>query len=261
MNGTPPPRPRQEPGAFSAGRLFGVPVRVHWSVLVIFVLVAWGLVGTTFPQAYPQSPQWVHVLSGLAASVAFLFGLLAHEVSHAAVAKRHGIEVESITLWMFGGVAQLRGKASSPGVELQVAGVGPLVSVLIGGMSALLALGLVQGGVSGPLIGILVWLAQVNVVLAVFNAVPAAPLDGGRLLHAALWKWRGDSPWASVAAARAGRIFGVLLVAFGIWQFLATTSPTALWPALLGWFLMRAAGTEELDARAEKRSARSGSEM
>jgi CBS domain-containing protein len=149
-------------------------------------------------------------------------------------------------------VSQLRGKASSPGVELKVAGVGPLVSVLIGGVCGVVALGLVRGGLSGPLIGVLVWLAEVNLVLAVFNAIPAAPLDGGRLLHAALWKWRGDSPWASVAAARAGRVFGVLLVVFGVWQFIATDSPTALWPALLGWFLTRAASVEELQARAEK---------
>jgi len=243
---------RPEPGAFRAGHVFGVAVRVHWSVLVIFALVAWGLAFTTFPQAYPRSSGWVHVLSGLVASVAFLLGLLAHEVSHAYVAKRHGIEVDSITLWMFGGVSQLRGKASSPGVELQVAGVGPLVSVLIGGGCGLLAAALVRSGVSGPVIGTLIWLAEANVVLAVFNAIPAAPLDGGRVLHAALWKWRDDSPWASLAAARAGRVFGVLLVVFGVWQFIATDSPTALWPALLGWFLARAASAEELQARMEK---------
>jgi Zn-dependent protease/CBS domain-containing protein len=239
-------------GGFPLGRLAGVPVRVHWSVFVIFAIIATSLATTTFPGYYPQAPRWVHVLSALSASVVFLLGLLAHEVSHAAVARRHGIAVDGITLWLFGGVASLRGEVDSPGTELRVAGVGPLVSALLGAAFGALALALRGLGVSGPLIGTLGWLAAVNLMLAAFNLVPAAPLDGGRLLYAGLWKWRGDRLWAAATAARAGRIFGFLLVALGVWQFAWTGAVTGLWPALLGWFLARAAGMEEQQARVEQ---------
>ena len=170
-------------------------------------LIAWSLSTATFPTQYPRSPGWSCWWPGSAAPV-FLLGLLADEASHAAVARRNGIEVDSITLWLFGGVAQLHGKAAAPGVELRVARVGPLVSLLLGAGYGLLAAGLGTAGLTGPLVGACVWLAGVNVLLAVFNPIPAAPLDGGRMLRAALWHWRGDPLWATVTAARAGRIWG-----------------------------------------------------
>lgn len=155
-----------------------MPVGVNWSVLVIFLLIAWGLSANQFPRSYPDRPTWEYVLAGLSAAVVFFLGLLAHEVSHAVVAKRNGIEVEGITLWLFGGVAELRGEARDPGAELRIAGVGPLVSLIIGvffgGIAVLLAL----AGVHGLWLGALAWLAGINILLAVFNALPAAPLDG-----------------------------------------------------------------------------------
>ncbi|MFF3856538.1 site-2 protease family protein [Micromonospora sp. NPDC002575] len=235
--------------SFGIGRIAGVPVGVNWSVLVIFALIAWGLAASQFPRSYPDRPTWAYVLAGLSAAVVFFLGLLAHEVSHAVIAKRNGLEVSGITLWLFGGVAELRGEARDPGAELRIAGVGPLVSLIIGvffgGVAALLAL----AGAHGLLLGALAWLAGINILLAVFNVLPAAPLDGGRLLRAAVWKATGDRTRASVVAARAGWILGALLIGLGLLQFLRGAGVGGLWLALIGWFLIGAAGIEERQAR------------
>ncbi|MEH1102131.1 site-2 protease family protein [Micromonospora sp. CPCC 205561] len=235
--------------SFRLGRIAGVPVGVNWSVLVIFALIAWGLAANQFPRAYPDRPVAAYVLAGLAAAVVFFLGLLAHEVSHAIVAKRNGLEVGGITLWLFGGVAELRGEARDPGAELRIAGVGPLVSLLIGLFFGAIAVVLAVAGVEGLLLGSLAWLAGINVLLAVFNALPAAPLDGGRLLRAAVWKATGDRTKASVVAARAGWVLGAVLIGLGLWQFLAGVGFGGLWLALIGWFLIGAAGMEERQAR------------
>ena len=231
------------------GRVAGVPVGVNWSVLVIFALIAWGLSAGRFPDAYPGHSSWAYAAAGTGSAVVFFLGLLAHEVSHAVLAVRNGLAVRSITLWLFGGVAQLEGEAESPGAELRIAGVGPLVSLVIGLVfgGAAAAVGFTAG--TGLAFGTLAWLAGINVALAVFNAAPAAPLDGGRLLRAALWKWRGDRVWAAVVSARVGRGFGALLIGFGLWQFLLTGAAGMLWLALIGWFLLTSAAMEERQAQ------------
>lgn len=234
--------------SFRLGRIAGVEVGVHWSVLIIFGLLAWSLSAGRFPATYPGNPAWAYLLAGFGAAVVFFFGLLAHEVSHAVVAMRNGLPVEGITLWLFGGVARLGGEARSPGADLRIAGVGPLVSLLIGAGFGAVAVALSMAGVTGLVLGAFVWLAGINIVIAAFNTVPAAPLDGGRLLRAALWKWRGDRVWAAVAAARAGRLFGLFLIFMGVWQFLSG-SGGALWLALIGWFLVAAAAAEERQAQ------------
>lgn len=235
--------------SFRLGRIAGVPVGVNWSVLVIFVLIAWALSASLFPHSYPGHSTFAYVVAGLAAAVVFFVGLLAHEVAHAVIAKRNGIEVDSITLWLFGGVSQLKGEARDPGAELRIAGIGPLVSLLIGiffgGIAALISL----GGTRGLLVGALSWLAGINVLLAIFNVLPAAPLDGGRLLRAVVWKATGDRTKASVVAARAGWGLGIVLIAVGLWQFLRGAGVGGLWLALIGWFLIGAAGMEERQAR------------
>ena len=235
--------------SFRLGRIAGVPVGVNWSVLVIFLLIAWGLSANLFPRSYPGRPTWQYVLAGLAAAVVFFVGLLAHEVSHAVVAKRNGLQVKGITLWLFGGVAELSGEAPNPGAELRIAGIGPLVSLLLGFFFGGIAVVLALAGQGGLLLGSLSWLAGINILLAIFNILPAAPLDGGRLLRAAVWKATGDRTKASVVAARAGWILGALLIGLGLWQFLAGSGVGGLWLALIGWFLIGAAGMEERQAR------------
>ncbi|MGC4895318.1 site-2 protease family protein [Micromonospora sp. DT31] len=235
--------------SFRLGRVAGVPVGVNWSVLVIFVLIAWALSGSLFPASYPGHSPVAYVAAGLSAAVVFFLGLLAHEVAHAVVARRNGIEVEGITLWLFGGVAELKGEAKNPGAELRISGVGPLVSLIIGLVFAAIAVVVAVVYGDGLLLGALSWLAGINVLLAVFNVLPAAPLDGGRLLRAAVWKATGDRTKATVVAARAGWVLGVLLIGLGLWRFLTGAGFGGLWLALIGWFLIGAAGQEERAAR------------
>ncbi|MFI6820609.1 site-2 protease family protein [Micromonospora sp. NPDC050187] len=235
--------------SFRLGRVAGVPVGVNWSVLVIFALIAWALAARQFPRAYPGEPVWAYVLAGLAAAVVFFVGLLAHEVAHAVVARRNGLGVEGITLWLFGGVSELKGEAPNPGAELRIAGIGPLVSLVIGVLFGGVAVVLALAGVRGLPVGALSWLAGINLLLAIFNVLPAAPLDGGRLLRAAVWKATGDPTRASVVAARAGWVLGVLLIGLGLWQFLVGAGIGGLWLVLIGWFLIGAATMEERQAR------------
>src|SRR5258706_9319071 len=146
---------------FRLGRLAGVDVGLHWSVLIIFGLLAWSLSASRFPVEYPGNPPWGYVVAGVGAAVVFLLGLLAHEVSHAVVAKRNGLAVEGITLWVFGGVARLQGEARSPGVDLRIAGVGPLVSLLIGAGFGAVAVVLAAAGKTGLGFGTFAWLARI----------------------------------------------------------------------------------------------------
>lgn len=245
-----PPMRSGTGGTFGLGRIAGVPVRAHWSVLIVMALIASDLAGQGLPAAYPGRPVWLYWAVGLVAAVVFLLGLLAHEVAHAVVARRNGIGVQSITLWMFGGVTAMTAEAKTPGVDLRVAGAGPLVSLLLGAGFVGLAMLLAGLGTDGLLVGALSWLGVINVLLALFNVLPGAPLDGGRLLRAALWKWRGDRAWAAIAAARVGYVLGAVLVVLGALEFLRYGGDfSGLWLALVGWFLMGAARTEERQAR------------
>jgi Zn-dependent protease/predicted transcriptional regulator len=235
--------------SFRLGRLFGVPVAVHWSVLIIFALIVWSVGANILPRSYPGHPFWAYLIAGVSAAVVFFLGLLAHEVSHAVLAKRNGLEVNRITLWLLGGVAELHGEPRTPAADLRIAGVGPLVSLVIGLVFGGAATALALSGQRGLIFGAIAWLAGINLLLAGFNLLPAAPLDGGRLLRAALWKWRGDRIWAAVTAARFGRFLGIALIAVGVWQFIVGAGFGGLWLALIGWFLTTAAGAEERQAR------------
>jgi Zn-dependent protease/predicted transcriptional regulator len=201
-----------------------------------------------FPLLFPDHSQLAYLIAGLVAGVVFFLSLLAHEVSHAVLAQRNGIEVEGITLWLFGGVARLQGEPASPRADLQIAGVGPLVSLILAGVFWLVALALSAAGTPGIVVDVFVWLAVINLALAIFNLVPAAPLDGGRILRAILWWRRGDRTSAAVTAARAGRGFGWVLVAVGLYQLLFAPGFGGLWLMLIGWFLTTAASAEERHA-------------
>lgn len=230
------------------GTFAGVPVGVNWSVLVIFGLVIWQLAEFGFPTTPGGAVPASNWLAAVIAAVLFFASLLAHEISHAVVARRNGVGVRSITLWLFGGVAQLESEAHTPGADFAIAAVGPGTSLALAGLfGAAQAAG--QGlGLGGLPIDVLSWLWKINLLLAVFNLVPAAPLDGGRILRSGLWRaWR-DSVRATVAAARAGRVFGAVLIVLGLVEF-SYGGVLGLWPAVLGWFLWSAAGLEERAAR------------
>jgi Zn-dependent protease/CBS domain-containing protein len=230
------------------GRFGGVPVGMHWSVALIFGLVTWELATSAFPNAYGPGPHPAYWVAAALAAVLFFGSLLAHEGSHAVAARRHGIGVRSITLWLFGGVAQLEGEAHDPGADFTIAAVGPAMSVALAGAFAGTELVLEHAGANGLVVGVCSWLWQINLLLAGFNLIPAAPLDGGRILRAALWKATGNRARASVLAARAGSGFGVILIGLGFFEF-ATGSPFGLWSLFLGWFLFTAARAEGESAR------------
>ncbi len=199
------------------GEISGVRVGVNWSVLVIFLLIVFGLAAGRFPAESPGLPSAAYIAAALAAAVAFLLSLLTHEIAHAVVARRSGVEVHGITLWLFGGVARLGGEARDPATELRIAGVGPLTSLVLAGVFAAAGALAAVLDAQALVVGAFRWLAAINVALAVFNLMPAAPLDGGRILRAFLWWRRGDRVSAAVTSARAGKAFGFLLVGLGCW--------------------------------------------
>ncbi|SDJ24996.1 Zn-dependent protease (includes SpoIVFB) [Nonomuraea maritima] len=230
--------------SISLGSIFGVRVGLNVSVLVIVAILVLGLAYGRFPRVFPGHSPGVYLVAGLVCAVLFLLSLLAHELAHAMMARRNGIEVSGITLWLLGGVAELRGEPRSPGADLKIAVVGPVASIVCGVVFG--AIAWLFSAVAGtPLIaGIFAYLAAVNVLLAVFNLIPAAPLDGGRVLRAALWaRWR-DRTRAALTAARAGRLFGYVLIALGFVE-VVTGGLQGLWLALIGWFLVNAASAEE----------------
>jgi Zn-dependent protease/CBS domain-containing protein len=231
------------------GRIAGVRIGVNWTVLVIFGLILVGLSTVQLPVMFEGRAAAAYWIAGTLGAAAFFLSLLAHELAHAIVAQHHGVRVEGIVLWLFGGVAKLRDEAADPSADLRIAAVGPLVSLALGAFFGLVAWMMVTLGGTGIALGVLGWLALVNVVLALFNLVPAAPLDGGRILRALLWRRRGDRTEAAVIAARAGRFFGVVLITLGVAGVILLREPGGLWLALIGWFLTGAAGAEEQQAR------------
>jgi Zn-dependent protease/CBS domain-containing protein len=231
------------------GRIGGVQVGLHWSVLGIVLILVGGLGWVRWPLLLPGYPPVMYLLAALVAALLFVASLLAHELAHALVAERLGVEVEDITLWLLGGVARLRGEAVTPKAELQIAGVGPLMSLLLGAVSGLFSWWGAAGGVDPLVQAVLAYLAVINVLLAVFNLIPAAPLDGGRILRAALWAWRGDRQRAAVWSARAGRGFGFILIFFGAVQLLGGPAGAGLWWILIGLFIVNVASAEEQQAQ------------
>ncbi len=232
------------------GRIAGIRVGANWSLLVIFWLIAWGLATGVYPDEHPGHTEAAYWVAAVATALLFYGALLAHELGHAVTARRQGIPVEGITLWLFGGVTRMKGEATSPDGALRVAAVGPVVSLAAAAVFGLLALALDGVGAPGLIAGIAGWLARINVILALFNLMPAAPLDGGRVLQAVLWRRRGDRLAASTTAARAGRVFGYVLIGLGLLEFSAGIGVGGLWFVFLGWFLLMAASAEQISAEA-----------
>ncbi|MFC5186025.1 site-2 protease family protein [Actinomadura harenae] len=226
------------------GTIAGIPVGLHWSVLVIMALITWGLAYGVLPPAQPGLPVALYLLAALLVALVFLCCLVAHELAHCVVAVRSGVRVKSITLWMLGGVSELEAEAPTPRSDLAIAIAGPATSLLLGllcGVATVLA----NGWHSPRLLAFsLGWLAATNLLLGVFNLLPGAPLDGGRVLRALLWGHYGNRARADKAATGAGRLIGAALMGLGVVEVLFV-GIAGLWLLLLGWFLMRASQAEE----------------
>ncbi|HKA02872.1 MAG TPA: site-2 protease family protein [Acidimicrobiales bacterium] len=236
------------PGSVRIGRILGVPVAIHWSLLAIGGLLSFDLATSGLPSAHPGHADWAYWAVAAATSIVFFAAVLAHEVGHAVVARRYGVGVEGIDLWLLGGMARLSDEAPSPKAEWRIAVAGPLVSILATIVFIGAAIGLNVTGHSGLISAGLGWLGVVNGILAVFNLLPAAPLDGGRILAAVLWRRHGDRLRAAETAAQAGQFLGWALIAWGLVGFLYGTGN--LFTAFIGWFLLTAARQDAFAARA-----------
>jgi len=227
-------------GNIRLGRIGGVEVRVNWSLLVIFALIVWSLADGVFPSQNPGLSDGVHLAMAIGAAVLFFASLLLHELGHSWVARREGLEIDGITLWLFGGVSAFKERFPSAGAEFRIAIAGPLVSLGLGVVFVLIAL----AGLPSAVDGVAAWLGYINLTLLVFNLIPALPLDGGRVLRAALWRRRGDLAWATRIATEIGRGFGYLFIILGIAMFIFQGSFSGAWLAFIGWFLLQAATAE-----------------
>jgi Zn-dependent protease len=227
-------------GNLTIGRFGGVEVRLNWSLLAVVALIVWSLSDGVFPSQNPGLSHNTYLGMAVVASLLFLASIALHELGHSWVARREGIEVDSITLWLFGGVSQLNGRFRSPGVEFRVAVSGPLVSIGLGVLSVLIAI----AGLPSSIDGVAAWLGYINLLLAAFNLLPAAPLDGGRVLHALLWRAKGDFAWATRIASEVGQVFAYLFIALGIAMFVFEGAFSGAWLAFIGWFLLQGARAE-----------------
>lgn len=234
------------------GRYAGVPVGAHWSVAIVLVLISWLLGSSVLPAAAPGYPAAWYWVTGALTAVLFLVSLLAHELTHAVLARRDGMRVKRITLWMLGGAAELEGEPPSPKADLLIAGSGPVISLLLGGI--FLGCALLAAAVLPPLVlSGLGWLGVTNLILGVFNLLPGAPLDGGRVLRAAVWHRTGDRARAAAVAAKVGQGLGVVFIALGLAETFLLGQWTGLWLAFLGWFLIGAAQAELTSGLARRR--------
>ncbi|MGE0625349.1 MAG: site-2 protease family protein [Pseudomonadales bacterium] len=246
--------------------LLGIEIRLDFSVVFIFGLIVYSLGSGVFPVWHPEWPAGTIWTTALTAGLLFFASLLAHEMSHSIMARRYGIRVPRITLFLFGGMAEIESEAETPAAEFVIAIAGPLMSLAIA-FGCLFAVGTSLGeetleamlsdpekGMAevSPTLTILLWLGSVNFMLAIFNMIPGFPLDGGRVARAIVWRLTGDRMRATRAAATAGKWFGWILMGLGLWELLAFRSLGGLWLILIGWFLSHLATQSYVQAFAQK---------
>jgi Zn-dependent protease/predicted transcriptional regulator len=239
---------RRMDGNFSIGSYGGVEVRLNWSLIAVFVLIVWSLASGVLPSQNPGLSDTTYLVTGIVGALLFLASILLHELGHSWVARHEGIEVDSITLWLFGGVSEFKDRFKTPGAEFRVALSGPLVSIGLGIVFVLIAL----AGFPSAVDGAAAWLGYINLLLAAFNLLPASPLDGGRVLHAILWRAKGDYHWATRIASEIGQGFGYLFIALGLAMFIFQGSFSGAWLAFIGWFLLQGAKAEARYAATEQ---------
>ena len=222
------------------GRIAGIRIGIHWSWLAVLALIVWSL-ALDFSRRYAGLSDGESVALALATALLFFASLLGHELGHALQARREGVEIDGITLWLFGGVARFMGMFPSAGSEFRIAVAGPVVSLVVGVAGIALAR---YADFPAAIDGVVGWLGATNLVLLAFNMLPALPLDGGRVLRSALWRARGDFGSATRIASGVGRVFGFLFIGAGIFAFVTQGAVGGAWLAFIGWFLLGAATAE-----------------
>jgi Zn-dependent protease len=227
--------------AIPIGRIFGISIDLDYSWFLIFGLLTWMLAVSYFPAQYHAGNRAEYWVMGGVTAVMLFVSVLIHELGHSVVAKRYGIAVPRITLFLFGGVSQIAAEPPNAVAEFWIAIVGPLVSfalaALFWGIQHLLV-------GSPPWFAVAEYLALLNVILGVFNLIPGFPLDGGRVIRALIWKGTGSYRRATVIAASSGRFFGFFLIFVGVWRALTGNFIGGVWIAFIGWYLENAAGSQ-----------------
>jgi Zn-dependent protease len=222
----------------SLGRVFGIRIVLDYSWFLIFALVAWTLASGYFPSEFKNWPIAEYWLVGIATAIVFFVSVLLHELGHSIVARHYGIPVNSIRLFIFGGMSQIESEPPSAKVEFVMAVVGPLVSFALAGVFA--GLGVVFASVA-PLMALAKYLAYINGALRLFNLIPGFPLDGGRVFRAIVWGITSNLHRATAIAANLGRFIGFLFILFGVYQVFTGNFINGLWIGFIGWFLESAA--------------------
>jgi Zn-dependent protease len=250
----------QSASGLALGRVAGIEVRADVSLSIIFVLITLSIGAGVLPAWHPEWSTVLRWSTALCASILFFASILLHELSHAIVGRKRGVDVRRITLFVFGGMAHLEDEPRGWRDELWMAIAGPITSLTLGVLLILLGNGLAGSfamdpaeparamAEAGPVATMMLWLGPINILLAAFNLVPGFPLDGGRVLRAGLWGMTGDLERATRIAARSGQLIAWALIALGFAMMLGARVPllgggivNGLWLALIGWFLSTAA--------------------
>lgn len=224
-------------GAWKIGTVTGIPIRVHFSWLIVFGLITWSLSTYYFPKAAPDLPTASYWTKGALAALLLFASVLFHELAHSVVAKKYRLTIESITLFIFGGIAQMKGEPPHPKAEFRIAVAGPLSSFFLAGLFFILS-GITTSGLKA----LFSYLSQINLIISVFNLIPGFPMDGGRVLRSAIWSKTKNFFYATQKASSVGRKIALFFIFFGIFS-LFTRMAGGLWLILIGWFLYTAAQT------------------
>jgi Zn-dependent protease len=234
---------------FYLGRIWGVPIKLSFSWFLIFTLITWSLASGYLPKTYPMLNPLTYWLLGAATAVAFAGSVLLHELGHVYLALRNGVPVRGVTLFLFGGVAELEKEPGSPAAEFRIAIAGPAVSLLLAAsFAAIWILGRNVPLLAAPT----EYLMRINFLLALFNLIPGFPLDGGRVLRAAVWKYTRSYYRATRIASSSGQLVSLAFFGVGIFMMIQGNFFNGLWLAFIGWFLQNAASNASMQANVQQ---------
>jgi len=229
------------PGSFRLGKIAGIDIYAHLSWFIVLVLLTWSLASGWFVQLFPGWSIPTYWITAFISALLLFVCVLLHELAHSLVAQVHGLTVKNITLFIFGGVATIEEEMKRPGIEFQIAVVGPITSLFLAAIAFLLAWPL--RGSNSPTEAVLDYLAASNLLLGVFNLIPGLPLDGGRVLRSIAWKITGNIQKSTRIASYAGQAMALVFILLGIAAFFTGNFFNGLWSIFIGWFLLNAAQT------------------
>jgi len=226
---------------FKLFRVLGIPIYINYTWFIVFSLVVYTLAVSYFPYLGPYYEPAVRWIMAFIAAIILFSSILLHELSHSYVAQKQGIRIKSITLFVFGGIAQMAGESRSPSGEMKIAAAGPALSLFISGIFWTIVFVFKRDMATSPVLAIAYFLAYTNMILAVFNLIPGFPLDGGRMLRAFIWKRTNNLNKATLITSRIGKGFAILLIIGGLWDILQGVFISGLWLIFVGMFLQQAA--------------------